>query len=201
EVAEETPVPGDVAEILIARILTKLEALAADVERISREVPRILRMNVGDPGRFADLVATLANFSVAQKDAVLQRLSIEDRLGYVLEGLERELKRLRQVEDAEEAAESAARAETGEEPEARAPGAEAPAGGRNRLEEIRQQIKRLRAELGEVDPAEVEAVELLRRIDAADLPPGVAAAARSAVERLRISGSAAESGEIRSYLD
>src|SRR6184192_4082498 len=68
EPVDEIPAPQDVAQNLIARILTSLEALAAEVERIPKEVPRILRMNVADPGRFADLVATLANFSVPSKD-------------------------------------------------------------------------------------------------------------------------------------
>jgi ATP-dependent Lon protease len=52
------------AQELIARILNALEILSSEVERVPREVPRILRMNLADPGRFADLVATLANFSL-----------------------------------------------------------------------------------------------------------------------------------------
>jgi ATP-dependent Lon protease len=68
---KEKPAEEDAARELIARILTVLDVLAEEVDRVSREVPRILRMNLGDAGRFADLVATLANFSVATKDEVL----------------------------------------------------------------------------------------------------------------------------------
>ena len=61
-------------------------------------MPRILRMNLGDPGRFADLVATLANFSVASKDEVLQRLDVKARLQFVMEELDGQIKRVRQIE-------------------------------------------------------------------------------------------------------
>src|SRR5690606_32137985 len=133
----------DVAEDLIARILTALEALAAEVDRISPEVPRILRMNVADPGRFADLVATLANFSSSSKDRMLQQLDVRERLEYVLDELEGQLRRVRQVEQAKD--EAAAREE------------EEPATPAERAAALRQRIKMLRAELGEVDPVEREA--------------------------------------------
>jgi len=188
EPVQETPAPEDVAQTLIARILTALEALAGQVERISAETPAILRMNVTDPGRFADLVATLANFSVASKDAVLQQLDIGQRLAYVLEELEAQLRRVREVQEAHGAA---------EEKQARAPTSAA-----DRAAELRQKIKLLQAELGEVDPVEREAIELLRRLEAANLPPRVAAQARSEVERLRTVGpTSAEAADIRSYLD
>src|SRR5690606_25528886 len=188
EPAAEVPVPDDVAEPLIARILTALEALAGEVERIPGEVPRILRMNVSDPGRFADLVATLANFSVAAKDEVVQRLDVRERLEYVLGELEGQLRRVRHVEEADAAAER-------KEAESTATPAE-------RAAEIRQRIKMLQAELGEIDPAEREAIELMRRLDAADLPGAVASRARAEIERLRtVQPTSTEASEIRSYVD
>jgi ATP-dependent Lon protease len=97
EVTETEPDPAEVEEI-ITRILSALETLADHIERISNEVPAVLRMNVGKPGRFADLVATLAHFTVACKDAVLQELDIRGRLEVVLEELDAELAHLRTVE-------------------------------------------------------------------------------------------------------
>lgn len=189
EPAVEVPAAEDIAENLIARILTALEALAAEVERVSPEVPRILRMNVADPGRFADLVATLANFSASSKDQVLQRLDVRERLEYVLEELEGQLRRVRQVERAKD--EAAARDE-----------AEPPSTPAERATALRNQIKMLRAELGEVDPVEREAIELLRRIDAAHLPARAAAEARAEVERLRsVNPTSSEASDIRSYVD
>jgi len=55
----ETPLSPDAAEPVVERILTTVAGLSAKVDRVPDEVPRILRMNLGDPGRFADLAATL----------------------------------------------------------------------------------------------------------------------------------------------
>jgi ATP-dependent Lon protease len=183
----EKAAPEDVARDLIARILNALEALSNEVERISKEVPRILRMNLGDPGRFVDLVATLANFSVNSKDEILQRLDIQDRLQYALNELDGQLRRVRKIE-----AESAARAEAPALPDTPT----------ERAGSLRQQIKVLQAELGEVDPVEREVIELLRRVEGSSLTARVAAQARTEIERLRSVGMGSpDAGEIRSYID
>jgi ATP-dependent Lon protease len=183
----EKAAPEEAAQEMIARILNALEALSTEVERISREVPRILRMNLGDPGRFADLVATLANFSVASKDEVLQRLDVQERLDFALQELEQQLRRVRQIETEPPAARSATDL------------AATPA---ERASSLRNQIKMLQAELGDVDPVEREVIDLLRRVETADLPPRVAAPARTEIERLRsISAGSTDASEIRSYVD
>ncbi|MEX2325652.1 MAG: LON peptidase substrate-binding domain-containing protein, partial [Gemmatimonadaceae bacterium] len=51
---EIAPDPDEVNE-LVTRIISASETLSELVERIPDEVPGILRMNVSDPGRFADL--------------------------------------------------------------------------------------------------------------------------------------------------
>ncbi|MGQ0561721.1 MAG: LON peptidase substrate-binding domain-containing protein, partial [Gemmatimonadota bacterium] len=175
------------ARELIARILTVLDVLAEEVDRVSLEIPRILRMNVADPGRFADLVATLANFSVATKDEVLQRLNVKDRLQYTLHELEQQIRRVREFKSAPR----------GEQAEGEAAAGPPPTAG-----ELRNQIRLLQAQLGEVDPAEREVIDYLRRIEAADLPSRVATTARTEIERLRSSGATnPEASEIRSYVD
>jgi ATP-dependent Lon protease len=185
EVAEPEPDPAELEEV-ITRILSALETLADHVERISNEVPAVLRMNVGKPGRFADLVATLAHFTVACKDDVLQELDVRARLELVREELDGELAHLRTVE-----------AGTGTEAEPKRP--QRP---RERVEDIRRRIKRLQVELGEIDPAEREMVHLLRQIEASDLPTAVASRARHEVERLRAVGAGGmEAEEIRTYVD
>lgn len=184
EVHEKEP-PAEQLEDTITRILSALEALAADVERISNEVPAVLRMNVGKPGRFADLVATLSHFTVSAKDEVLQRLDVGSRLRFVLRQLEGELAHLREVEAAEPAEER-----------------KAPRKARERAAHLRRQIKRLQAELGEIDPAEREIVQMLRRIETTDLPPHVGSRARQEADRLRVVGAVgAEAEEIRTYID
>src|SRR5690606_15694164 len=156
---------------------------------------RILRMNVADASRFADLVATLANFSVAAKDQVLQYLDVRRRLGFILEELEGQLRRAQKVEE-----EAGAPEEAREEEKAGAPKTRENAA--RRATELRHRIKLLQSELGEIDPVEREAVELSRRVEAADLPARAAARARFEIERLRTANpTSPEAGEIRAYLD
>lgn len=181
---EEVAVDDDSSTPVIEKILTTLGGIGANVERMA-DVPRILRSNIGDPGRFADLVATLAHFSVDEKDAVLQVLDVGQRLSLVLERLEAEWERIRNPpkQEAQEQAEpSKASAERGAD--------------------IRRRIASLQAELGELDPAEKEALEMMRRIDRTALPARVAAVARRETERLRtVSPSSPDAAEIRGHLE
>jgi len=68
--AKETPADAAEVDDLVARVVTAAETLAELVDRIPDEVPAILKMNVSDPGRFADLAATNMNFRIADKDEV-----------------------------------------------------------------------------------------------------------------------------------
>ena len=189
EVVTEQAASEEDARTLIARTLNALEALAAEVDRIPNEVPRILRMNLADPGRFADLVATLTNFSVTGKDGVLQRLDVRERLSFVCDEVEAQLRRVRQI--AEERSSQATREEDEEPP--------TPA---RRAAELRQRIKMLQTELGDVDAAERESVDLLRRVETAELPGKVANQARTEIERLRaVHPASPDAGEIRGYID
>jgi ATP-dependent Lon protease len=189
-VVEATP-EEDVAQELIARILNALEILSSEVDRVPREVPRILRMNLADPGRFTDLVATLANFSLSDKDEIVQRVDVRERLMYALGELERQLARVRQIATDEERAHPLA------DPEP-----EVPQTGAQRAAELRQRIKMMQSQLGDVDPLEREVIDTMRRIEVTDLPARVAAAARTEVERLRsVGGVGPEASEIRSYVD
>src|SRR5688500_7443172 len=187
---EEKTLSPDAAEPVVERILTTVAGLSAKVDRVPDEVPRILRMNLGDPGRFADLAATLCNLKLPDRDAVLQELDVARRLDLVLASLEQAWERAREVE-----------AVAGEE--GAAAGAEGqPRSGRDRTSEIRRRIQSLQAELGELDPLEREADEMLRKLEMARLPQRVAAAGRRETDRLRSSATTGqEAAEIRAYLD
>ena len=187
---EEKPLSPDAAEPVVERILTTVAGLSAKVDRVPDEVPRILRMNLGDPGRFADLASTLCNLKLPDRDAILQELDVAKRLELVLESLEQAWERAREVE-----------AVAGEESPAGGEGQQ-PRSGRDRTSEIRRRIQALQAELGELDPLEREADEMLRKLEVARLPQRVAAAGRREAERLRASSTTAqEATEIRAYLD
>ena len=77
-----------------------------------------------------------------------------------------------------------------------------PATPAERASSLRQQIKALQSELGDVDPVEREVIELLRRVETSTLPARVAAQARTEIERLRSVGMGSpDASEIRSYVD
>ena len=180
-----TEIPVDAADVddLVARVIAASETLGELVERISVEVPAMLKMNVSDPGRFADLAATNMNFRITDKDEVLQRLDVGQRLRFILNRLEREVARAKVMEDVKRQTEIKIEQH-------------------QREFYLRQQLRAIQTELGEADPGEKEAVELLKRIDAAKLPERAGQEARRETERLRqLSPASSEYQVIRTYLD
>src|SRR5450759_4146467 len=181
--ANETPADPAELDDLVARVTAAAETLAELVDRIPDEVPAILKMNVSDPGRFADLAATNMNFRITDKDEVLQRLDVGQRLRFVLNRLEREVARARVMEDVKRQTDIKIEQH-------------------QREFYLRQQLRALQAALGEADPGEKEAIELLRKIDEAKLPERVGQEARRETERLRqLSIASSEYQVIRTYLD
>jgi ATP-dependent Lon protease len=181
--AKEAPAEPAELDDLIARIVSSAETLAELIDRIPDEVPAILKMNISDPGRFADLAATNMNFRISDKDEVLQRLEIGQRLRFILGRLEREVARARVMEDVKRQTEIKIEQH-------------------QREFYLRQQLRAIQAELGETDPAEKEAVELLRRIDEAKMPERAGQEARRETERLRmLSPASSEYQVVRTYLD
>ncbi|HEX6533045.1 MAG TPA: endopeptidase La [Gemmatimonadaceae bacterium] len=181
--ARETPLDPIQGEELMARLVSAAETLAELVDRIPDEVPAILKMNMSDPGRFADLAATNMNFRISDKDEVLQRLDIGERIRFVLSRLEREVARARVMEDIKRQTEVKIEQH-------------------QREFYLRQQLRAIQAELGEADPGEKEAVDILRKIEDAQLPEKVAHEARRETERMRmLSPASSEYQVIRTYLD
>src|SRR5258708_15472554 len=136
--ARESQVEADEVDDLIARVVTAADTLAELSERIPDEVPAILKMNVSDPGRFADLAATNMNFRISDKDEVLQRLDVAERLRFILSRLERDLARARVMEDVK-------------------PQTELKIEQHHRGVYLRQQMRAIKVELGEADPGGKEA--------------------------------------------
>jgi len=181
--ARETPLDPIQGEELMARLAAAAETLAELVERIPDEVPAILKMNMADPGRFADLAATNMNFRISDKDEVLQRLDIGERIRFVLQRLDREVARARVMEDVKKQTEV-------------------------KIEEhqrefyLRQQLRAIQAELGETDPGEKDNADLLQKIEEARLPDRASQEARRETDRLRmLSPASSEYQVIRTYLD
>ncbi|HEU4878459.1 MAG TPA: endopeptidase La [Gemmatimonadaceae bacterium] len=174
--------PGEVDE-LVTRVVTAAETLAQLVDRIPDEVPAILKMNVSDPGRFADLAATNMNFKISDKDEIVQRLDIGQRLRFLLTRLEREVARAHVVEDVKRQTEIKIEQH-------------------QREFYLRQQLRAIQAELGETDPGEKEAVDTLKKIEETKMSERAAQEARRETERLRqLSPASSEYQVIRTYLD
>ncbi len=181
--ARETPLDPIEGEELMARLVSAAETLAELVDRIPDEVPSILKMNMSDPGRFADLAATNMNFRIADKDEVLQRLDIAERIRFVLSRLEREVAKARVMEDIKRQTEVKIEQH-------------------QREFYLRQQLRAIQAELGEADPGEKDAIDIFKKIEEAKLPEKVAAEARRETERMRmLSPASSEYQVIRTYLD
>ena len=181
--ARETPPEPSELDDLVARVVASAETLAELVDRIPDEVPAILKMNVSDPGRFADLAATNMNFKISDKDEVLQRLDVGQRLRFILSRLEREVARARVMEDVKKQTEIKIEQH-------------------QREFYLRQQLRAIQAELGEADPGEKEAIDILKKIEDCKLPDKVAQEARRETERMRmLSPASSEYQVVRTYLD
>ena len=181
--AKESPPEPNEVDDLVARVVTAAETLAELVDRIPDEVPAILKMNISDPGRFADLAATNMNFRIADKDEVLQRLEVGQRLRFILSRLEREVARARVMEDVKRQTEIKIEQH-------------------QREFYLRQQLRAIQSELGEADPGEKEAIDILKKIEDAQLPEKVAQEARRETERMRmLSPASSEYQVVRTYLD
>ncbi|NUS97264.1 MAG: endopeptidase La [Gemmatimonadaceae bacterium] len=181
--AKETSADANEVDDLVSRIVAAAETLADLVDRIPDEVPAILKMNISDPGRFADLAATNMNFRISDKDEVLQRLDVGQRLRFILNRLEREVARARVMEDVKRQTEIKIEQH-------------------QREFYLRQQLRAIQAERGETDPGDKEASEILRKIEEAKLPEKVLAEAKRETERMRmLSPASSEYQVIRTYLD
>ena len=179
---EVAPESADVDE-LVSKIVAGAETLVELIDRIPDEVPAILKMNVSDPGRFADLAATNLNLKISDRDEVLQRLNIGQRLKFLLGRVEREVARAHVAEDVKKQTEI-------------------------KIEEhqrefyLRQQLRAIQSELGETDPGERESAEMARNIEELNLPEKAAVEARREIERMKmLSPASSEYQVIRTYLD
>src|SRR6266566_1636339 len=181
--AKEIPPDPNEVDDLISRIVTGAETLAELIERIPDEVPAILKMNISDPGRFADLAATNLNFKVSDKDEILQRVNIGQRLKFLLGRVEREVGRARVAEDVKRQTEIKIEQH-------------------QREFYLRQQLRAIQSELGEGDPGEKESIETLKKLEEANLPEKAAQEGRREIERMRnLSPASSEYQVIRTYLD
>ena len=151
-------------------------------ETLSDEL-KVVVMNIDDPGRLADLIASNLDVDVAEKQAMLEERSPRKRLQMLSKLVIRELDVL----------------ELGQKLQSRV---------RKSIDKdqreyyLRQQLKAIQRELGDTDEGSVELDELRERIDKAELPEKVLAAANREYDRLaRMSPGASEYTVSKTYVD
>jgi ATP-dependent Lon protease len=138
--------------------------------------------DVTDPGRFADIVAGYVELPVAEKQALLETLAVEERIRKVLIHVQRQIGML----EAQDEIKSQVQEELGE---------------RQREMYLREQLKAIQKELGEDDQSR-EMVELREKLSKLDLPQEARREAERELGRLERSGrESMEAQVIRTYLE
>jgi ATP-dependent Lon protease len=149
---------------------------------LPEEVVQQVLAGVNEPGKFADLIAGYIDITPAQRQMLLETLSVEERLRRVRVHVQRQIS----VLDAQEDNKSQVQEELGE---------------RQREMFLREQLKTIRRELGEDDERD-DFEELRQKLSELDLPE----AARKEVDRElgrlgRIGRESMESQVIRTFLE
>jgi ATP-dependent Lon protease len=182
--AEELPPtdPEDPGYIALYREVRTRASELGQKSGLPEEVVQQVLAGVTDAGRFADLVSGYIDITPAQRQALLETLSVEERLRRVLVHMQRQIS----VLDAQEDIKSQVQEELGE---------------RQREMFLREQLKQIRRELGEEDE-EDEIEELRQKIEAL----GLSEVARKEVDRElnrlgRISRESMEAQVLRNFLE
>ena len=173
---------ADPAFIALHREARERAAELGQKSGLPEDVVRQVLEEVSEPGRLADLVAGYLEIQPAERQGLLETLSVEDRLRRVLIHVQRQIG----VLDAQEHIKSQVQEELGE---------------RQREMFLREQMKAIRKELGEGDEG-TEVEDLRKRFAALELPE----AARKEVDRElarleRASRDSMEAQVIRTYLE
>jgi ATP-dependent Lon protease len=179
----EPNVDPDRVNILATRILQLLKTISQLDHSYPPEMDNVFSMNLGDPGLFADTVASIVRLPVEVKQRVIETLDIGERLLLVAEALDSEVARLSVAEDVVRRA--TAQVE------------------KNQREFfLRQQLTEIRRQLGEEDPQELLVRQILDRADTLGLPQHVRSVVYEEANRLRYLGATSqESGVIRNYIE
>ncbi len=182
-----------IPDTVIKEISSEFEALMRNVKEqcekilslkglISTEVIEILD-SVNEPGRLADLVASNLRLKISESQQILETINPFERLEKVNEHLSKEL----EVSTMQAKIQSQAKEEMTKS---------------QREYFLREQLKAIKAELGDIDEKTAEISEFSQKIKAAKMPPDVEKEARKQLERLeQMHTDAAEASIVRTYLD
>jgi len=140
-------------------------------------------MNIDDPSKLADFVATYTNFEIGDKQMILETIDPKERLERIIPLLSKEISILELGAKIRSQVKS-----------------ELDKGQREFY--LREQLKAIQKELGEYDERTAEINELKEKVAAAGMPEGVEKVALKEIDRLaKIPVQAAEYTVVRTYLD
>lgn len=143
----------------------------------------ITAMNINEPNRLADFIAANLNISTAQKQEVLETIDVKERLQKVTYFLNSEI----QILEVGRQIQSEIKTEMDK---------------RQREYILREQLKAIQKELGELDQQTKEINELREKIEKAGMPEEVRKEAERELDRLsQMMPGAAEYTVSRTYLD
>jgi len=182
--AEELPPlnPDDTAFLALHREVRQRAAELGHKSGLPDEVVQQVLSSTDDPGRFADLVAGYIDISAHQRQALLETLSVEERLRRVLVHVQRQIA----VLEAQEDIKSQVQEELGE---------------RQREMFLREQLKQIRKELGEEEEGS-ELGELRAKLEELELPEEARKEVDRELSRLeRIGRESMETQVIRNFLE
>jgi len=167
---------------LVRTISQQFAALVSESSRLSDEL-QVLAVNLDDPSRLADLVASNLDLDVAGKQAILEEPDILERLKQTLAHLGQEGDVLQLEAEIKEKVQSEM-------------------GRTQRDYMLHQQLEAIRRELGESDEGEDGTLGLREKIEAAGMPEEAHNQACRELERLaQTPSAAAEHAVIRGYLE
>src|SRR5438477_4343731 len=174
--------PADPAFVGLHREARGRAAELGQKSGLPEDVVRQVLEGVADPGRLADLVAGYLEIPPAERQGLLETLSVEERLRRVLIHVQRQIG----VLDAQEHIKSQVQEELGE---------------RQREMFLREQMKAIRKELGEGDEG-TEVEDLRKRFEALGLPEAARKEVDRELDRLeRANRDSMEAQVIRTYLE
>jgi ATP-dependent Lon protease len=173
-------------DVELDALVMNLKDIAKRVIKLMPELPKeagALVDSVTEPGQLADLITSNLDIQVDEKQDVLETFDLKARMRTVLQFLSRQLEVLKVRE----------KINTQVQEEM----------GRNQREYVlRQQLKAIKEELGELDESGGDLEEFKEKIAEAKMPPEVEKVAHKQFERLKImQPSSAEYTVTRTYLE
>jgi ATP-dependent Lon protease len=179
---EEDAIISLSANVLVSNAVALFEELASVDNAISSEAVSLVRMNNEGAGEVADQIATRLVLRLEDKTEILEAVEPEERLRSVIRILRREIQVKKIGADIQR--------QTQDE-----------IGKAQREYILRQQIKTIKKELGEVTSKE-GGKDLRERVETTELPEEVRKEALAELARLEVmSPASAEYGVIRTYLE